>query len=213
MIRIGDKLKEERKRQGLSLEQVAKATKIRPSFLEAIEKGDYARLPGSSYTPGFVKNYIEFLGLPLRDSMAMFRREFNEKEYLGIVPDSFVAKEEIPLKTVRLNRAIALVVTIVIVIIFYLFYQYRSAFFAPSLSVAAPTERSVIAAQSVMVSGITDPNTTVTINNLPAFVDNSGHFTKEIPVFPGASTVVVKSVNSFGRMTTLERHIIVKVGD
>lgn len=212
MIKIGDRLKEERKRQGLSLDQVAKATKIRSPFIAAIEEGDYARLPGSSYTQGFVKNYIEFLGLPMKDSMAMFRREFNEKEYMGIVPESFVGKEEIPLKTIRLNRTIALVSVIVVAILLYLFYQYKSAFFAPGLTITLPSERSTIAAQSIMVTGTTDINTTVTVNNLPAFVDNTGHFTKEIPVFPGNSTIVVKSINSFGRITSIERHVIVKVG-
>lgn len=212
MIKIGERLKEERKKQGYTIDQVAKATKIRPAFLQAIEAGEYRRLPGSSYTQGFVKNYIEFLGLPMRESLAMFRREFDELAYTKVMPDSFVGKEDIPLKTVRLNRAIGMVVVIIVTILFYLFYQYRSAFFSPALSVDMPKERSTISAQSVMVSGVSDSNTTVTVNNLPAYVDDTGHFTKELPVFPGTLTIVVKSVNSFGRVTTLERHIVVNVG-
>lgn len=212
MIKIGNRLKEERKKQGYTIDQVAKATKIRPQFIIAIEEGEYTRLPGSSYTPGFVKNYIEFLGLPVRDSMAMFRREFTEKEYQGIVPDSFVGKENIPFKTIRFTRAVSLVGMLVVAILLYLFYQYRSAFFSPALLVTTPVERSTVSSQAVIVSGTTDVNATVTVNNLPAFVDTNGHFTKEIPVFPGTSTVTIKSVNSFGRLTTLERHIIVTVG-
>ncbi len=212
MIKIGERLKQERIKKGYTLDQIAKATKIRPQFITAIEEGNYTKLPGSSYTQGFVKNYIEFLDLPMKESMAMFRREFNEKEYVGIVPDSFVNKEDIPLKTVRLNRAIALVVIAVVGILLYLFYQYRSAFFAPALTVDVPVERAIVASQSVVVSGATDSNTTVTVNNLPAFVDANGHFTKEVPVFPGTSTIVIKSVNSFGRITSLERHIVVRVG-
>lgn len=211
MIKIGDRLKQERKQQGYTIEEVAKSTKIRPQFIAAIEEGEYTRLPGSSYTQGFVKNYIEFLGLPMRESMAMFRREFDEKQYLGVIPESFVGKEEIPLKTVRLNRTIGIVSLLVLAVVGYLFYQYRSAFFSPALTVDTPAERATVTSQTVVVSGETDANTTVTVDNLPAFVDTSGHFTKEIPVFPGTTTIDIKTVNSFGRMTSLERHIIVKV--
>ncbi|HEX7041997.1 MAG TPA: helix-turn-helix domain-containing protein [Patescibacteria group bacterium] len=212
MIKIGDRLKEERKKQGLAIDEVARSTKIRPQFISAIETGDYRRLPGSSYTQGFVKNYIEFLGLPMKESMAMFRREYNEIEYTKVMPDSFVGREDIPLKTFRLNRAIGLVLVIVIGILFYLFYQYRSAFFAPSLSVDSPPERAKISSQTVAVSGITDTNTTVTVNDLPTLVDSTGHFIKEIPVFPGTTTITIKSENSFGKISTVERHVIVAVG-
>lgn len=211
MIRIGDRLREERTKKGLSIVEVARATKIRPAFLQAIEVGDYSKLPGSSYAHGFVKNYIEFLGLPIREYMAMFRREFNEKEYLGIIPDSFVQKEDIPLKTVRLNRTIAIAVAVIVIILSYLFFQYRSSVFSPTLAITSPLDKAKIAAQTVLVTGTTDPNSTVTVNGLPAFVDPNGKFSKEIPVFPGVATISIKSVNNFGRVTLLERHVVVSV--
>ncbi len=211
MIKIGDRLKQERKQQGYTIDEIAKATKIRPQFIVAIEAGDYTRLPGSSYTQGFVKNYIEFLGLPMRESLAMFRREFDEKQYVDVVPESFVGKEDIPLKTIRLNRAIGIVSLIVLIVMLYLFSQYRSAFFSPQLSVDVPAERAPIASQTVVVTGTTDPSSTVTVNGLPAYVDANGKFRKEIPVFPGVATISIKSVNNFGRISSVERHVVVTV--
>lgn len=211
MIRVGEKLKEERTKRGLTVIEVAKATKIRPAFLQAIESGSYNQLPGGSYAHGFVKNYIDYLGLPSKEYMALFRREFNEKEYLGILPDSFVGKEDIPLKTVRLNRAIGVVSGIIILVILYIFFQYRAAFLSPSLTLSYPGDNTKISSQTILVTGITDSNTTVTVNNLPVFVDNNGHFSKEIPVFPGNELVSVKAVNSFGKTAIVERHIFVTV--
>ncbi len=49
MITAGQKLYEERIRRGLTLEEIARATKIRSSFLSAIEKGEYKKLPSSAY--------------------------------------------------------------------------------------------------------------------------------------------------------------------
>jgi len=41
MLHVGEKLREERTRKGHTLEEISKATKIRLSFLQAIEKGEY----------------------------------------------------------------------------------------------------------------------------------------------------------------------------
>lgn len=211
MIRVGEKIKEARIKKGFTVAEVARATKIRPAFLHAIENGSYQELPGGSYAHGFVKNYVDFLGLPSREYMALFRREFDEKEHLGVLPESFVGKEEIPLKTVRLNRAIGVVSAVVVLILLYIFFQYRAAFLNPTLTLSYPPDNTKVSSQTILVTGNTDPNTTVTVNNLPAYVDNDGHFSKEIPVFPGNEVVSVKAVNSFGKTAVVEKHIFVTV--
>lgn len=207
MIKIGDKLREERKRQGYSLDQVAKATKIRLNFLQAIEDGTYAKLPGVSYAHGFVKNYLEFLNLPIREYMALFRREYNEQEQRRLMPTGFVGKEEIPLKKFSLIRAVWLGVVVLLGLAIYLAFQYRASFLSPALTVASPKENEVISSQTVRVTGSTDVNTAVTVNNLPAYTDNNGNFAKEIPVFSGDALITIRAVNSFGKITTLVRHV------
>ena len=52
MIRVGQLLRDERVRKRLTIEEVAKATKIRTNFLSAIEKGEYKKLPSSAYAQG-----------------------------------------------------------------------------------------------------------------------------------------------------------------
>lgn len=47
----------------LSLLDVATATRIKASYLEALEQGEYGLLPGPAYVTGFLKNYASFLGL------------------------------------------------------------------------------------------------------------------------------------------------------
>ena len=73
MVHVGEKLSEERIRRGLTLEEVAKATKIRASFLQAIEKGEYKKLPSGTYVHGFVRNYAKFLGLPEYEILSLFK--------------------------------------------------------------------------------------------------------------------------------------------
>ena len=60
---LGTKLREERDRQGLSIDDIEQGTSIRALYIEAIENGEYDKLPGEVYTRGFIKNYAKFLGL------------------------------------------------------------------------------------------------------------------------------------------------------
>lgn len=60
---IGKGLQEERLRQGVDLQQVAKVTRIGVFALKAIEEGNESALPGSVYVKGFVRSYARFLNL------------------------------------------------------------------------------------------------------------------------------------------------------
>lgn len=59
---LGDRLREERNRQGFTLDYVADETKIRKSYLESIELGEMDVFNGNVYRRGFVKKYLGFLG-------------------------------------------------------------------------------------------------------------------------------------------------------
>jgi cytoskeletal protein RodZ len=63
MSSIGERLREERLRKGLDLEDVAERTKINANFLLAIEAGDFEKLPGSFFARSFVRQYARTLGL------------------------------------------------------------------------------------------------------------------------------------------------------
>ncbi len=60
---IGRLLEHKRKEQGLSLEEVEQATKIRKRYLTGLERDDYAILPDAVYARGFLKTYANYLGL------------------------------------------------------------------------------------------------------------------------------------------------------
>ncbi|KAF7600871.1 MAG: hypothetical protein CGU28_00225 [Candidatus Dactylopiibacterium carminicum] len=56
-------LREAREARGLSLQDVSAHLKLAPRQLEAIERGEYERLPGLAFARGFVRNYARFLGV------------------------------------------------------------------------------------------------------------------------------------------------------
>ena len=59
---IGQYLKRVREEKGISLKTVAEETKIRVRYLQALEEGDYAALPGNVYARGFCAVMPAFSG-------------------------------------------------------------------------------------------------------------------------------------------------------
>jgi cytoskeletal protein RodZ len=60
---FGEELRREREIRGISLKEIADATKISRRFLEAIERNDHKTLPAPVFTRGFVREYARYLGL------------------------------------------------------------------------------------------------------------------------------------------------------
>ncbi len=61
MSNIGEYLKRLRTEKHMSIEDVATGTGIRAQYLEALEKSDYAKIPGDVFIKGFIRNYGNFL--------------------------------------------------------------------------------------------------------------------------------------------------------
>lgn len=69
---FGDKLKRERELRGVTLEEIAKATKIGTRALKALEDEHFEQLPGGIFNKGFVRAYAKFLGLDEEQMVADF---------------------------------------------------------------------------------------------------------------------------------------------
>ena len=74
MQTVGEMLRDERERKGLTLKEVEIATNIRPLYLNAIEEGTYSVLPGEAYVKGFIRNYANALGLNGSEYVELYRK-------------------------------------------------------------------------------------------------------------------------------------------
>ena len=59
----GEMLRDGRVRMGMSFSDVARHLKLHPRQVEALERDDYATLPGPVFVRGFLRNYARLLGL------------------------------------------------------------------------------------------------------------------------------------------------------
>ena len=80
MSDLGSILKRARQERGLTLHEIAAATKISPVALEALEHNDYSRLPGSIFSRSFVRAFALEVGLDAEAMVNQFLAELARHE-------------------------------------------------------------------------------------------------------------------------------------
>ncbi len=73
-------LKSIRQSKGLTLDDIARRTRIRSNFLEAIEEGNYHLLPERYYVETFIKVYAETLGVDNAPFLARYRQTIEKPD-------------------------------------------------------------------------------------------------------------------------------------
>ncbi len=212
MTKAGEKLQEARLEKGLTLEDVSKSTKIKTEFLKLIEEGEYAKLPSVSYAHGFVRNYAKFLGLPEKEIMAIFRREFDEDKSYRVLPKGFGETDNFPVSRFKIKQTAIVIIVIFLLFLGYILFQYRGAFLNPPLEITSPKNGTKVSSSAVTVIGKTDSNATVYVEKNAVSVDQNGNFKKTINVFPGETTITVSVINKFSKETDRQITIDVKPG-
>jgi cytoskeleton protein RodZ len=69
---FGEHLKRERDMREVTLAELTAGTRIGPRFLEAIENEEWEKLPGGSFTRGFVRSIAQYLGLDEEDLLSEY---------------------------------------------------------------------------------------------------------------------------------------------
>lgn len=211
MRTVGQILKEERERKLYTLDEIEKITKIRRELLEALEKDEYQKLPPPTFVQGFIKNYGKFLNLDTQKLLAIYRREFAEGKNPPKILESFtnpLDKKRFKLTPAKLISS--LVVMLVVIFFTYLWFEYRFLVGEPFLEVSAPSDQLSTVNESIIVSGRTDPESKVTVNNQEIEVDSSGKFSQEIQLKEPVNTISVSATARNGKSTKIERMVYLR---
>lgn len=111
---FGTKLREARERKGISLRQIADATKISVRVLAALERNDISDLPGGIFTRAFVRAYAVEAGLNPDETVDDFVRQFpHDSVTAGHPPSARMDDDEDGIES---NRRMASVVLRLVVI-------------------------------------------------------------------------------------------------
>lgn len=196
MLRTSSLLKDTRLDKEYELADISKKLKIPIKYLQAIETEDIKNFPQEPYCSLIVKDYADYLGLSGQEILSFFRRDFEPKKR------NKSAKKQGLSFTPQFTFAVSLAI-IIIGFVFYLTFEYVKFNRPPKLKINWPM---TIAGDSVDISGITDPDSTIRINQDLIIVDNKGNFDKKIPLGNNHEIkVVVESKSPSGKTTTEEK--------
>lgn len=114
-IDLGAHLQKARRSLKVRIEDAVKETKIRATYIKAMESGDLDSLPGGVYTKGYLKTYAEFLKLDPDDVIERMNRV--EKEAPSSASDQNMVSE--PYREEFSPSLMIIVSSIVIAIVAY----------------------------------------------------------------------------------------------
>ena len=137
MESLGKYLKAERELRNLSIEEVAKFTKIRKEFLKAIEEDRYEFVSSAIYVKGFLTAYARYLSLDTNDVLIRYQN------YLKSLTISFSPElqQQIlsPKKRVKSWPFLILIFAITLSIAFFIYSFHKHSEWVPSSFEALPS--------------------------------------------------------------------------
>jgi cytoskeletal protein RodZ len=74
MAAFGEKLRREREGRGVPIEAICETTKLSVRYIRAIEDGQFGEMPGGVFRRGFLRSYLDALGLDVAIWMRLFEQ-------------------------------------------------------------------------------------------------------------------------------------------
>ena len=213
MARLGETLRAQREKKGITLEQAASDTRIREKFLKALEDSDYQTLPGTVYTKGFLRNYAEYLELDTEELVVQFHQERDQPE----APRAFKPIGPIMRRNLIFTpRVLVPVVVLAGIVLFvsYLYYQFVSFAVPPKIDVTDPASDAIAQSADFVVKGRTVPDGRVTVQVFPGPLtvadihpNADGTFSANVQLNPGANHIVVEVLDVTGKVGRASRTV------
>ncbi|NCN24022.1 MAG: hypothetical protein COU65_01310 [Candidatus Pacebacteria bacterium CG10_big_fil_rev_8_21_14_0_10_42_12] len=208
---IGEILAEERTKHHISIPKLAAKTRIRQSYIVALEENRFDELPAAVFVKGYIKTFGRVLGFDDRPLLALLRRDFKESSEGTLIPREFIAPA---LKRFRQPRAITTAI-ILLVVLFgtlfsYVLFQWFQLQRPPEITLISPADASVVG-PTVVVRGVTDFDAVLTVNSQPVALQPDGSFETAVQfVTEGVVTVVVEAQDKQGKKSTEVRQLQVQ---
>jgi cytoskeletal protein RodZ len=219
MSKLGEILRTQREKRGITLDQAAADTRIREKFLKALEDGDYMSLPGAVYTKGFLRNYAEYLDLNTDEIVVLFNQE---RGLTAPEPTKqrFDTMKPIIKRSFIFTPAVLVPVAVlaaVLLFVGYLYYQFTSFAVAPALDVTDPATDVIVQDAQVTIKGLTVPGGRVTVQVFPGPLTISdirpaadGTFSTTVTLTQGANHVIVEVLDQSGKVSRVTRSVLLQ---
>lgn len=199
--RLGEKLRNARLSLNLGLGEIEKKIKINKKYLEAIENGEYQKLPGEVYVKNFLKIYSNFLNLDFNEILQSY-----EKEKVFNFQPAKIKKEKRFISYQFFKKIIFLIV--IFFLIFYLFFEIKKLLFLPSLTIISPNDNIITKESRIKVIGRADEEAEIKINDTLVSLNIKGNFEENIELKPGLNLIKISASKKKGKEKIIYRKVI-----
>lgn len=199
MKKIEDILKNKREKLNLSIDEVSRDTKIKKQYIEALENGDFEKLPSISVAKGFLKIYSKYLGLNSDEIIAILRRESKVQENHMI--KNLQKRVKIPYVLYsKYTLTVILISFILIVLGIYVYHEYMIYKTPPTLNISYPKNGyTKFYKNKIDIKGTTTPGDNIKIQGYKiSNVSLNGSFSASIGLIQGINKIEITSTNILG---------------
>lgn len=208
---VAEQLRSARQAKKLKLDSISGKLNINIKYLEALEKGNFEKLPTGVYGKNFLREYSIFLGLNYKEIEKIFQKELDviKKSPAKELFSRQVARAQYFLATPKIIKNIIILI-VVLACFAYLGFAIKKFTSPPALVVENPNKNLVITEKTINVIGETEAESQVMINGNYVLSDTEGNFTKKINLKKGINIITITSKKKYGRENTIIRQILVK---
>lgn len=200
---LGSVLKTARSKADISLEQAEVATKIPLKYLDALETGNYSRLPAEAYNLGYVRVYAEYLHLNPDKIIFTYKQERSDQWHQSEKRVSFSPKKARDwqfLVTPKLIGVLGLVLLFGGIGV-YIANELKRFAQPPMLQVTSVPAEFTSDKDQVDLEGTTTAGAVLTVNSEPIFVTADGHFKQLVQLNPGVNDIILQAKNRADKTT------------
>ena len=170
-LQIGELLKVEREKQGVSTKQIATALNLPERFILYLESGEFDKLPGNTFVRGYIRNYVKHLNLNNeQEIISLFEQQVEPEVKEGRTLDFKQIKR---LKSISnsIYWLISFVVCLVLAGVLFLIWQHyiSSKINEQSMEAVATSINTVAEADRNTIVNTNNTQTIIPLSN----IDNS----------------------------------------
>jgi cytoskeletal protein RodZ len=205
---IGETMKSLRKRQGISLDMVSKATCIQRKYVIAFENDEYHNLPDPLYARHFLRLIIQVLHGDAEYFLSRFDEECGTCP--AMVDELRTPRQRISKQLLTQWRKLVsrvLIGGLALLLLFYMGQQIHTLLAPPDLLVDTPNSDIQTATATLIVSGQTEPEVQIKVNDSSVLADPTGRFTTKITLTRGLNIVTVEAQKKYGRPKLIQRTV------
>jgi len=195
---VPEALRHAREERGENIAEIGKSLNIQPKHLLALEEGAYEKIPGQIYAKQWLRVYGKYLDLDTRWLLKEYEHERGvQMQFNGFDLPEVKIKNKLNWLTPQTLRLFGIgVVTVALLI--YLGLGIKNILQPPTLVIYEPNNNLVTEQRTVHITGQTEPETELTINNEIILADEKGNFDKQINLSPGLNILEIIATKKHG---------------